>query len=306
MDKEREYREALAAVAKNEPEAFASLIVEYFKPNHIATDYISMLLNTRNLQPGDQLIKRVRRGITVRTLVPGSVHLSNEVTVADRAWYNLSGVDVRVHANAWDLESGQIGTIAEIEAEMRAKIRDYFLARVISSLSTLWNASNTPNNYTDLGGAKVSATALDAAIDYINYRVGGVKAVVGIKKVMAPISKFGQYTPYQGDPTKWGVPNMQAIEEVHRTGFLGTYYGTTIIGLDQQWDDPVSNTPLLPEDKILVIGNNVGEFITYGDVKSKSWINWEPTPPVYNIELYAQYGMIIDRQEGIFVLDNVG
>jgi len=103
MDKhEREkYREAFASLADENREALASLIVEYLDPNHITVDFVGMLLNTRVLKPGDQLLKKVRKGIEVRTLVPGSIHLAGEVTVVDRANYHLSGVDVKVHINEY-------------------------------------------------------------------------------------------------------------------------------------------------------------------------------------------------------------
>src|SRR3990167_5535664 len=137
MDKQKEtqYREALASLAKTDREAFATLIVEYLQPNHITTDFVSMLLNTRSLAPGTQLVKKVRKGITVRTLVPGAVHMASEVSVVDRANYHLSGIDVRVHANEWELESGELGTIGEIEAEMKAKIKDYFMTQVFTKLA---------------------------------------------------------------------------------------------------------------------------------------------------------------------------
>lgn len=301
---EKKYKEAIAQLVKTDPQAFAEMVVEYIQPNHLTADWIGMLMNTRQLKPGDQLVYKVRRGITVHTLVPGSIHLASEVTVEDRAWYQLSGVDVKVHINQWDLESGQVGTLDEIQAEMRAKIQDYYLSVVFNALSSVWNASNTPNNYVNVGGS-VTDTVLRAAIDRINYRTGGVRAVLGIKKVMAPISVFSQYTPYAGNATAWGVPNPSAIEEVHRTGFVGHYYGAPILAVNQVFSDPVDMTPMLPEDKILVIGKDIGEFITYGDVKVKQWTNWEPTPPVFNIELYQQYGMIITNAEGIYVIDNV-
>jgi len=296
-----QYKEALASLAKTDREALAAMIIEYVNPNHIAVDYVSMLLNTRSLNPGDQLFKRLRSGIEVRTLYPGAIHLASEVTVQDRAWYHLSGIDVKVHANEWDIESGQIGSLADIQAEMRAKIQDYYINLVITALGSLWTAANTPNNFVNVGG-NLTAAVLETAIDWINYRVGAVKAVVGVRRLMSPITKFAQYTPYNPSPTSWGVGVPSAIEEVRRTGFVGTYYGATIIGLDQSWDDPVNNNTQLPEDKVLVIGDNVGEFITYGEIKSKQWTNWDPTPPVFQMELYQQYGMIIDKQQGVYVI----
>ncbi|MGW8181557.1 MAG: hypothetical protein ACWGQW_22740, partial [bacterium] len=111
MDKHKkeQYRQAFASLAKNDREALAAMIVEYLQPNHITVDYVSMLLNARSLRPGDQLIKKVRKGIEVRTLVPGSIHLASEVTVTDRANYHLSGIDVKVHVNEWELDSGELG-----------------------------------------------------------------------------------------------------------------------------------------------------------------------------------------------------
>lgn len=46
-------KEALASLAKNDKEALAQLLVEWINPNHIALDYISLLMNTRSLNPGN-------------------------------------------------------------------------------------------------------------------------------------------------------------------------------------------------------------------------------------------------------------
>jgi hypothetical protein len=161
--KEAEVREAFASLYKTNKEALAELIVEYFDPNHITTDYISMLLNTRVLKPGDQLVKKVRKGIEVRTLYPGAIHLASEITSEDRANYQLSGVDVKVHVSEWELESGELGTLDSIEAEMRAYIRDHYLTQVINALANLWDATNTPSNYADVSG-NITASALETAI----------------------------------------------------------------------------------------------------------------------------------------------
>lgn len=96
---ELKLKEAFASLVKEgKREALAQLIVEYVEPQHIATDFIGMLMNTRNLKPGDALVKKVRKGIKVRTLVPGAIHLASEVTVSDRINYVLDGADVKVTA----------------------------------------------------------------------------------------------------------------------------------------------------------------------------------------------------------------
>jgi len=290
-----------ADLMKTDREAFAEMIVEYVNPNHISSDLVDQIMDSRALQPGDSLVKKVRKGITVRTLVPGAIHLASEITVQERMTYNLDGADVKVRYSEWDIENGNIGTVADIESEMLAKLRDYYYNKVFTALSTIWTAGNTPSNYASAGGS-VTATLLEAAIDRINQTTPGVRAVIGVRKALTPITKFGAFWD-DGNSTVEGVPSQ--LEAVLRDGWLGRYYGAPIIALDQIYDYPDTNTALLPEDKIVVIGNKAGEFITYGDVKRKQWVNNDPTPPDWMLEIYQQFGMIIDNAEGIYVIGNI-
>jgi hypothetical protein len=307
MTKENEMKNAIATLMKEDSrDAFAEMIVEYVQPNHITTDFVSMLLNTRRLNPGDSLVKKLRKGIEVHTLVPGSIHLANEITITDRIHYVLDGSDVKVTYNEWEMENGEIGTVESIRAEMLAKLKDSFQNKVFTALSTIWNATNTPDNFTSVGGS-VTATALENAIDQINNTTGGVRAVVGVRSIMTPITKFGAFWNDGGTPDsggQWSGIDSQ-LEEIVRRGMLGTYYGAPLIALDQIWDNPEDYNALLPTDKILVIGENVGEFITYGDVKNKQWSDMRPTPPQWFLELYQQFGLLIWAAQGIFVLGDI-
>lgn len=62
---------------------------------------------------------------------------------------------------------------------------------------------------------------------------------------------------------------------------------------------------MLPENKVLVIGENAGEFITYGPVKEQSYEDMRPIPPEYVIQIYQQYGLIVDNAQGIHVLGDI-
>lgn len=101
MADELKIKEAVASLMsdKSKRDALAEMIVEYVNPNHITTDFVGMLLNTRSLKPGDSLVKKLRKGLSVHTLVPGSIHLAHEVTVTDRVNYLLDGADVKVTWN---------------------------------------------------------------------------------------------------------------------------------------------------------------------------------------------------------------
>jgi hypothetical protein len=301
---EKQLKESIASLLKDSTkrEALAALLVEYIAPQHVTTDFVGMLLNSRRLNPGDALVKKIRKGIEVRTLVPGSIHLKSEITVTDRINYVLDGADVGVMWNQWEMESGELGTVESIRAEMLAKLKDYFLAKIFTALTTIWTPVNTPNNYTAVGGP-INPVVLKAAIDYINQTVGGVRAVVGVRSALTPITEFGGFWT---DPSTGvtGAVDSQ-LEAVMRDGWLGKYYGAPILALQQQWDNPEDNNALLPTDKVLVIGENVGEFITYGEPKMKMYDDNRPTPPYTFMELWQQFGLMIDKADGIFVLGNI-
>lgn len=72
-----EIRRALASAAQNvgtvpagQRSAFAQIIQESIEPQHLSFDILSTFMPTRTLQPGDQLSRRVRKGVPVRTFVP--------------------------------------------------------------------------------------------------------------------------------------------------------------------------------------------------------------------------------------------
>jgi hypothetical protein len=291
-------QEAFASLVKGgDKQAVAELLVEWVQPNHITTDIIGMLMPTRNLKPGDSLVKKVRKGIKVRTLVPGKIHLASEITVSDRINYVLDGADIKVHANAWELESGELGTVDEIRSEMLAKLRDFYTGKVFAALATVWNVTNTPNNFTSVGGP-LNATVLENAIDRINRTTSGAKFVVGTRAALAPITKFGGF--FTSGTNVADIPDN--IREIMRTGFLGQYYGVKVLALDQVYDNPEDYKALIPQDKVVVVGDKVGEFILYGDVKTKQWEDMRPTPPQWYLELYQQFGMIIDNADGVYVI----
>jgi hypothetical protein len=298
----KEFKEALAGKMqdKSQREALAQILVEYIQPNHITTDYVSMLLNTRSLNIGDALVKKIRKGIRVHTFVPGAIPLKNEITVSERINYALDGAVVGVQASEWDLQSGDVGTVESIRTEAQAKLRDFYMNKVFTALTTVWTAANTADNYTALGG-HVTATALENALDRINNTTSGAKAIVGVRALLTPITKFGAFwNDGAVSATTEGIPSQ--LEEVARSGFLGKFMGVPIVALNQVYNNPEDYSALLPTDKILVIGENVGEFITYGPVVAKEWTDMEPTPPVWNFDMYQRFAFMVDNAMGLYVM----
>lgn len=303
---EKKVREAFAASFndKSQRQALAEFLVEWIDPNHYAADIMNVMLDTRNLGLGDILVKKVRQGVEVHTLVPGAVHLANEITVSDVANYVLEGADVKVNANLWELESGELGSVQEVRSEMQAKLADFYITRAYNALSNIWSLSNTPNNYAS--GSALTASLLEDAIDEVTYRTGGVRAVVAARKTLLPVTKFGAFWDRgaSSSNTYWG--DVGRISQVLETGWLGSYYGAPLVGLRQMWKSPVDYTTTIPENKVLVVGESVGEFITYGPVREKQWEDMNPTPPMWMLEIYQQFGIIVDNASGIYVINITG
>jgi hypothetical protein len=297
---EKELQDAVASIIKDsgKRDALAQMIIEYANPGHIGTDFIGMFLNTRALQPGDQLVKKMRKGIKVRTLVPGAIHLKDEITVSERMNYILDGAVVSVGANAWELDSGELGSVSSIRSEMLAKLRDFYFGKVFTALSTLWNAGNNATNFIDASGTGLTDTVLKNAIDYMNQTTGGVRAVIGGRAALTPATTFG--ASYSDGAQDLIVADN--IREIMATGWLGRYYGAPLMAVEQVYDNLDDYNPMIPVDKVIVIGQNVGEFITYGDIKYQEWTDPRPIPPYWTLSLYQQFGMIIDKAEGIYVI----
>jgi len=294
-------KEAVAALLKDSSnrEALAEFLQEFIPAGHITLDYISLLLNTRALKPGDALVKKIRKGIKVHTLVPGAVHLKSEITVKDRINYSIDGIDVGVNFNKWELEKGEIGTVEEIRAEMTAKLRDHLFNRVLTALATVWTAGNTPDNYATCA-TTVNSTTLDSMIDQINQYGGGAKTIIGTRKAVTPITKFAAF--WSDTATSTVGVSQDILTEFLRTGKLGGYLGVPIVAVDQVFDNPEDYNALIPDNYVLVLGNKVGDFITYGNPEWKVWDDMRPTPPYTNIECWQQFGMIIDNALGIGVI----
>jgi hypothetical protein len=132
---------------------------------------------------------------------------------------------------------------------------------------------------------------------------------------LAPLSTFGQYkvfasTPPNGDmyTTINGQP-AGTFQNVSPYGngskAVENYRGVSnIVRLKQIFDETeYPKRALLPNDYVLVVGDNIGEFITYGGPQTKEWTDMEPTPPYWNFEVWQQFGMMIWNAQGLVKIE---
>jgi len=252
--------------------------------------------------PGDALVKKVRRGIEVRQLVPGQTTLSSQITIKDVVNYNIDQAYAEVRHNEWEVESGEIGTVDEIRREMMGKLSDFYVVKVMNALYTLATINDSTNFWYT---SSLTRSTLEDALDSIRDVAGDVRSVVGRRTALAPITKFAGYrlpvaTEVASPTTGIAVPS--ALEEIRRTGWFGVYYGANFVSLEQVYDNDYDRNGLIKDNLIVVIGDSCGEFITYGDIREDEWTDMSTAPPTWHLRIYQQYGMLFDRMENVGII----
>jgi len=313
-----EQRLALAELARNDRAAFAEVITEYVDPVYLTLDLVGAFMNTREMNFGELLVKRFQGKYHVQQIVPGQITLAEQIVIRDKAMsISLDILAAKAGYNTLELEhGGPTFTPEKVKSDVQAALKEAILMRTWNALGNIWTSANAANltitgstnsNFLDASGA-LTATVLDAAIDHVNFwSEGGVRSIIGTEQALAPLSTFAQYQIIAGTTndfyvTQNGTPEGTIINRspYGRQG-VETYRGVTnIVRIPQIFDKTeYPPKPLLPTDFVLVVGENIGEFVTYGGPQYKEYVDNEPTPPYWNYETWLQFGMMIWNARGL-------
>lgn len=311
-------RDALMTLAKTDRTAFAEVITEYVDPVYLAFDIASTFMNTREVAQGEIRVKRFKGKYHVHTLVPGQITLAEQIVVKDRAMaHTLDLISAKAGYNILELQNGGPAfTPEQVREDVRKAVEEKVLMRTWNALANIWTSGNSSSltipgaansQFIDAAGP-LTSTVLDAAIDHVNYWTPGVKSIIGTETALAPLSTFGQYQLISGASTdNYVTQNGQPAHTINNQSpyrapyAVETYRGVTnIVRLKQIFDDTeFPKKPLLPNNFILVVGEDIGEFITYGGPQTKEFTDMNPTPPYWNYETWLQIGMMIWNAQGI-------
>lgn len=313
-----EYRKAVAELAKTDRRALAEIMTEYVDPVYLTLDLAGTFMNTREMQFGDILQKRFKGKYHVQQIVPGQITLGEQITVKDKALsYNIDILAAKAEYNTLELQhGGQAFTPETVRSDVQKALQEKLLMRSWNALANIWNAGNASaltipgssySNFIDASGP-LTSTVLDNAIDHTNYWAGSVKTIIGTEAALAPLSTFGQYQIIGSTTENYVTQNGTAPNTFQNTSPFGNgpkavenYRGVSnIVRVKQIFDNTVfPPRPLLPSDFVLVIGDNIGEFITYGGPQFKEFVDNRPTPPYWNYETWIQFGMMVWNARGI-------
>lgn len=321
MEREQ-LRKAIAEVAasagtiQNKPSAFADLVMTIVQPNHLSLDLFSAFMPTRSFNKGDQVGKRVRRGrYPVRHMVPGAKHLTDVLSFVESQTYMFDRLIAGTSHNLWEIQSGEVGTVEQFRSELRADIFDDLVSRVFTLLATVWNSTDTPNNYIDASSTGVTAVALDAMIETLLDYTGNVRAIVGSRRALMPIYSFAQFREFELTGTgtdRLGVVVDSAFNEFTNSRRVTRYAGIPLIEVPQVYRNRLpagatgglrdANQRMIPTDRITVIGDQAGEIALMGGTEYQDYTDLTTQPPNYVLHAWQAWGIIVDDVEAIGVI----
>lgn len=312
---------ATAGVAPNQRSAYADLIMTVVEPNHLSLDLFSAFLPTRQFNPGDRIGKRVRRGrYPIRTMVPGAKHLHDVLSFQESQTYMFDRLIAGTSHNLWEIQSGEVGTTDQFRRELRADMFDELVSRVFTLLSTVWNSTDTPNNYVDASATGITATALDALIETLMTYTGSVRAIVGSRLALMPIYQFAQYREFVlggsgNNPDRQMFINQEAFNEFTNSRRVSNYAGIPLVEIPQVYRNRLgftgtgastalrsSSDRMIPTDRVVVIGEQAGEIALMGGTEYQDYTDPTTQPPNYVLHAWQAYGMIVDDVEAIGVI----
>lgn len=311
-------REALAELYQKDRHAFAEVVTEYVDPVYLTLDLASTFMGTKEMKFGDMLRRQFKGKYHVQQIVPGQITLGEQITVRDSALsYNLDILSAKAEYNVLELEHGGPTYRPEtVREDVNKALAEKILMRGWNALANIWTAGNASaltitgssfSNFIDAGGP-LTSTALDNAIDHVNFWTPGVKTIIGTEAALAPLTTFGQYRLISGPNTdNYVTLDGRPAGTFRNTSPFGSDFGvesyrgvSNIVRVKQIFDESeYPPRPILPNDYVLVIGEDIGQFITYGGPQFKEFIDNRPTPPYWNYETYVQFGMMIWNAKGV-------
>lgn len=240
-------------------------------------------------------------------MVPGSMHLTDKTTYQDQFVYMFDRLIAGTSHNLWEVQSGDIGTVENMRRELQADIIDEIVARVFTLLGTVWNSSDTPNNYVDASGTGITNTVLDTMIENVIDYAGGVRAIIGTRRALLPVYAFSLYKEFALGGTNIdavGFAIADKLNEWANTGRVSTYRGARIIELPNIRRNrlPGMDDLLLDTTKVIVVGNDPGKIALMGGFETQDYTDFRTQPANYVLHGWQAYSMFVDDPQQIGVI----
>lgn len=288
--------------------AYAELITQLLQPRHITFDIFSEFLRVTERKPGDYFARKIRKGkFRARQMVPGASHLTDAIIYNSQFQYIFDRLIAGMSMNVMEIRNGELGTLEEIQKEVRNDLIDECVSKCFNLLTTVWSATNTPSNFIDATSTGLTASATNTAMENTIEKAGNVKAIVGTRRALLPLYSFAGYKEITAtSPNVNGVmPLNDVLMERFNTGSVKSYNGARVVELPQILENrlPLINRKLVRDDIVLVVGEDAGEIVLFGQPQEQEWTDGTKQPADYTYHTWQEWGILLDRPEYLTVID---
>lgn len=250
-------------------------------------DISPRIFDTKHFKYGDNpLFKTKKKGIKAywtapNSYVPMSRNYQTEITM------QFESLGVRPEASLSELKTGRLDSLASLIKDGKDAIETALYRKVYEVIAQAYNATSNKDNY--LATNALTAESLDKAINRIRKKVGGTPTIIADFDLCTQIEGFNGFKQLE-----W------SSEEINDKGFLGKYRGCPILYLPEIID-PVTQTSIIPTNKMFVVGRKIGYAATYGDtdvmqetnINDKSW----------DVRVDKETGYVVTKPEGLFCIE---
>lgn len=261
--------------------AVANKIVKYISDSIDQTDLASLILPKEVIPVGTTAEYAVPSQLKAYWHEPGSYAPRTRMT---QKIFTIPTWMISAHPEyeISQLEAGRYGNVQDQVKAAREAILGAINARVFNTVSG--SVSSGDRNYFTVAD-KISMNALDQAINHVEDQVGSTQVIVGRRNILFPMLNFNVLTTY-GDA---GIFSDSQKEKVFNTTKIPTYRGIPVIGLPQ-WRDGYGKMTI-PQNEILVVGENIGRYVVNQELRSKDDINVDDL--IWHIHLYMKVGTAV-------------
>lgn len=263
-------------------EALAEKIVKYIRIDVQQRDLSELLLDKDYIPLGQEAEFTEVKGLKAYWHEPGSFAprsqmIQNVFTVPTKM------VSVFPEYELGQMKSGRYGTVVDQMIAARKEILGQTNAMVFNTLKDSISGQNAIT-----ASGKLTKSALDLAISWVNDHSDGAKAIVARGSRLDGISDWNY-----GASGGLGLFSDNMLDQIMRKGIMEAYKGVPIIRLPQYLDG--HGQPTINSKTVLVIGDTVGKYVVREEVEQMTDV--EISNLMWQMHVWSRIGCAVFHPE---------
>jgi hypothetical protein len=276
---------------------FAETIIQSIAPGELSLELFNLFLPVEQIGLNDDIETVLQRGrFIARPMVEGTSNFADNVFQASKRIFANEKLICGAKVSLGKLRSGDVRSIADIRRQLMTDLMTQIASNVFNKLTTIWNSTETPNNY--LSAASLTKPNLDTLITAL-YDHGDVRAIIGTRRALRPLFEFAGYVTVGS--TALAIPRQ--LQEYGDTGMVSAYNGIPVVVLPQvtNYVYPTQNNKLVRDDVVVIVGQDAGIIALRGEMEMQEHIETRVQPAEYWLHVWQRYGIVINARERVAI-----